>query len=652
MASEVKAKQPARPPARPQPQAHSSRHALEPNPFEQSFSSKPGDGSSASPETDGASEASKGKKSVKADSSKASKDAAGSKTSAGNKDSQADPSSSSKSATTPGGASTDAKDAGAATPRKGLLPPVASLASPSVEGGSHYPWSGGGIGSLRSGPLSPAMLTGPQSFDPASFRTGFTPDLSNFKTGLTPLGSANGYPLPSPGTSAFLAMVNQGGSTITPNTFNAITNSFGGAGASGGDSKHTRDGSGPSSDGDFDLAFGKNLANRHAPQSGIRSSAADDAGVKDGNEDNHVSPSMIHQQQQQQPPQAPPQGAQGGKQPNGQPTSTQAASGLFLLSQAHQELSKRDEAAASHGHPVGPGTVPPGMMAHPNGMPMHAPNPNAHYNTNASNMHNGPTPPQQQQPAGKSAPKRKKSLGGQSENVDGNGGGTSTGKKGGVKKAKALKKESSAAPSASVDEDQDELSGSENGGPNGGADGSGAGGSGGDDDEEKRKNFLERNRQAALKCRQRKKAWLQDLQAKVAFFESENGNLQGTIGALRNEVMFLKQQLMHTQQHMQAKGIQMPGPMPPPAGQQGPHDGPGGPQAGGGMMPPNFVPPGMHPGQQHPHHHHHQQQQQQQQQQQGPPPGQGYGVPMPGAQDVAPNERAFSPAAGPKAQAA
>ncbi|KAL0569399.1 Transcription factor [Marasmius crinis-equi] len=42
---------------------------------------------------------------------------------------------------------------------------------------------------------------------------------------------------------------------------------------------------------------------------------------------------------------------------------------------------------------------------------------------------------------------------------------------------------------------------------------------------EKRKNFLEQNRQAALKCRQRKKEWLQKLQANVEKLTTENGRL-------------------------------------------------------------------------------------------------------------------------------
>lgn len=63
-------------------------------------------------------------------------------------------------------------------------------------------------------------------------------------------------------------------------------------------------------------------------------------------------------------------------------------------------------------------------------------------------------------------------------------------------------------------------------------------------DEEKRKNFLERNRVAALKCRQRKKQWLANLQAKVEIFSSENDALSAQVTQLREEVVNLKTLLL------------------------------------------------------------------------------------------------------------
>lgn len=63
-------------------------------------------------------------------------------------------------------------------------------------------------------------------------------------------------------------------------------------------------------------------------------------------------------------------------------------------------------------------------------------------------------------------------------------------------------------------------------------------------DEEKRKNFLERNRVAALKCRQRKKQWLANLQTKVEMFSTENDALSAQITQLREEVVNLKTLLL------------------------------------------------------------------------------------------------------------
>lgn len=63
-------------------------------------------------------------------------------------------------------------------------------------------------------------------------------------------------------------------------------------------------------------------------------------------------------------------------------------------------------------------------------------------------------------------------------------------------------------------------------------------------DEEKRKNFLERNRVAALKCRQRKKQWLANLQTKVELFSTENDALSATVTQLREEIVNLKTLLL------------------------------------------------------------------------------------------------------------
>ncbi|KAI9469797.1 MAG: hypothetical protein EXX96DRAFT_654234 [Benjaminiella poitrasii] len=66
----------------------------------------------------------------------------------------------------------------------------------------------------------------------------------------------------------------------------------------------------------------------------------------------------------------------------------------------------------------------------------------------------------------------------------------------------------------------------------------------GPEDEEKRKNFLERNRIAALKCRQRKKQWLQNLQDKVEYLTADNEQLHLQTNALKEELIQLKTLLM------------------------------------------------------------------------------------------------------------
>lgn len=100
---------------------------------------------------------------------------------------------------------------------KSLLPPVASLTSPApLLGGAAsaggYNWSN----SLRSGPLSPAMLGGPVAsdyFDP-SIRGSFpTPNESSLRTGLTPGGGGSMFPAPSPNSQAIFQQLASGGAT-------------------------------------------------------------------------------------------------------------------------------------------------------------------------------------------------------------------------------------------------------------------------------------------------------------------------------------------------------------------------------------------------------------------------------------------------------
>nr|XP_057938344.1 cyclic AMP-dependent transcription factor ATF-2 isoform X1 [Doryrhamphus excisus]XP_057938346.1 cyclic AMP-dependent transcription factor ATF-2 isoform X1 [Doryrhamphus excisus]XP_057938347.1 cyclic AMP-dependent transcription factor ATF-2 isoform X1 [Doryrhamphus excisus] len=65
-----------------------------------------------------------------------------------------------------------------------------------------------------------------------------------------------------------------------------------------------------------------------------------------------------------------------------------------------------------------------------------------------------------------------------------------------------------------------------------------------EDPDEKRRKFLERNRAAASRCRQKRKVWVQSLEKKADDLNSVNGQLQSEVTLLRNEVAQLKQLLL------------------------------------------------------------------------------------------------------------
>lgn len=103
---------------------------------------------------------------------------------------------------------------GDSTP-KTILPPASAITSPAplIGGANTY----GFMSSLRSGPLSPAMLegpitNGPLGFDTHHIRTGLTPNESGIRSGLTPGGSGSMFPVSTPST-AFIPF-----GSSTPNT--------------------------------------------------------------------------------------------------------------------------------------------------------------------------------------------------------------------------------------------------------------------------------------------------------------------------------------------------------------------------------------------------------------------------------------------------
>lgn len=112
------------------------------------------------------------------------------------------------------GGQNGANVAGDQTPGGTKLPSVAALTSPAgLLGGTPTFWSG-----LRSGPLSPAMLSGPAKDDyfgdSHHLRGGFpTPNESGLRSGLTPGGGGSMFPEPSPNTQALYTSLASGGAT-------------------------------------------------------------------------------------------------------------------------------------------------------------------------------------------------------------------------------------------------------------------------------------------------------------------------------------------------------------------------------------------------------------------------------------------------------
>jgi ATF/CREB family transcription factor len=116
------------------------------------------------------------------------------------------------------GESTSNGGGGVQTPGGTKLPSVAALTSPAGglgQGATPNFWGG-----LRSGPLSPAMLSGPQKDDYFGdghhLRGGFpTPNESGLRSGLTPGGGGSMFPEPSPNSQALFSQLASGGATPT-----------------------------------------------------------------------------------------------------------------------------------------------------------------------------------------------------------------------------------------------------------------------------------------------------------------------------------------------------------------------------------------------------------------------------------------------------
>ncbi|PKY08391.1 hypothetical protein P168DRAFT_314492 [Aspergillus campestris IBT 28561] len=361
------------------------------------------------------------------------------------------------------------------TPGKSILPPVASLTSPALPGnnsaGGGYNWSN----SLRSGPLSPAMLAGPTStndyFD--SIGRGFpTPNESSLRTGLTPGGGGSMFPAPSPNSQALLQQLQSGGATPSTIEFHRTALN----------------------------AAKKNNAN--GPTSNPTSEP--DPGSQGAN-NMDVKPN-----------------AAAGGDPFGHHDAADAANGLFMLAKGGQPTSNQFSTS-------NPTSVPPQSVQ------VNEPDTgvqNANGSAHAGREMSGNLSEELTKPTTKGKGKK---------NASAKGAGAANNRrkaedpvtKGANKKSKLNSGSGSMEPPSDFDysdmeDDKKRMPGDTKKMT----------------DEEKRKNFLERNRVAALKCRQRKKQWLANLQAKVELFTSENDALTATVTQLREEIVNLKTMLL------------------------------------------------------------------------------------------------------------
>ncbi|PWY92418.1 hypothetical protein BO70DRAFT_281718 [Aspergillus heteromorphus CBS 117.55] len=369
------------------------------------------------------------------------------------------------------------------TPGKSILPPVAALTSPALPGatsaGGGYSWSN----SLRSGPLSPAMLAGPTGssdyFD--SIGRGFpTPNESSLRTGLTPGGGGSMFPAPSPNSQALLQQLQSGGATPSTIEFHRTALN----------------------------AAKKNSLNGPTSNPTTESDPAQNSSMD-------VKPNQST-----------------GADPFGHHDAADAANGLFMLAKGGQanpnqfpvpnQTSIQPQSLQSNDQPRDPADR------------RNSQNMNGAVNAGRETSGDVSDMQGEAKPAGKG--KAKKGAVAKTANAGNNRRKAEDAPKGGNKKVKTSNGPSSVdlePPSdmGESDDDDDEMK-RKNGDTKKMT------------DEEKRKNFLERNRVAALKCRQRKKQWLANLQAKVELFTSENDALTATVTQLREEIVNLKTLLL------------------------------------------------------------------------------------------------------------
>lgn len=376
----------------------------------------------------------------------------------------------------------------AETPGKTQLPGVTSLTSPaSLLPGNTPGWPG----SLRSGPLSPAMLTGPTGSNdyfsndhhfPGSFPT---PNESSLRTGLTPGGGGSMFPQPSPNSQALYNQLQNGGAT--PGT----------------------------------LDFHRTAMTARAAQTQVSSYNMAQNGITSQPPQNpNIQPDLDTKPMQQGA-----HGNQDSHDPFGSHQTNDAANGLFMLAQAGGQRGGQQgyNMPQPHGYP----------QAMQPGMDINKRQSKASIGSTMSGSTDGgqeqysedpDSKPQTRSTRGKKGAQPGKTTNGKRKPDDTN-----------IKANNKRQRGSNGQAMSGEEMDEDDQA------PDDGddhADGKKM------TDEEKRRNFLERNRIAALKCRQRKKQWLANLQQKVEIFSTENDALAATVTQLREEIVGLKTLLL------------------------------------------------------------------------------------------------------------
>ncbi|KAL5376152.1 hypothetical protein PMIN06_012436 [Paraphaeosphaeria minitans] len=370
----------------------------------------------------------------------------------------------------------------AETPGKTVLPPVANITSPAPLPGITPGWQ-----SLRAGPLSPAMLSGPTNqadYFGESFRGFPTPNESSLRTGLTPGGGGSMFPAPSPNTQAIFNLQSTG---VTPGTAEFQQSALRAAAQSQANQNKAIGTSGPTSQPDTATA-GMDRTNNFPLQQPQQRRAQNDP-YSNHDVSNAANDLLSFATQNG--------GARNGQQPYSMPPQQQGMHAGHMPVQPVGHNNSRRNTKGSINSTTG--SADTGDFSESGQSDEAKTNIRTRGKKGAAN---------QKQTAGT---KRK------AEEPKGNS-----------------RKKSVAASLGDEDEDMQSDDDVKNEEINGRK----------MTDEEKRKNFLERNRVAALKCRQRKKQWLANLQAKVELFSTENDALSATVTQLREEIVNLKTLLL------------------------------------------------------------------------------------------------------------